>query len=576
MNHLSFPKKYRIFGADTETIDGRPYCFQVSDDGKTAELIWVNENNILKLFLDYMFPKLFYASVNVVYFHQLSFDIAVLLYGEHKKWIGNENFKLDKYGWEMSVVVSKVCFAFLKHKKTNKQLKILDSRAFFPNIPKSDLAGLSEQLHLPSKKLDKPDGLGTKRLKTKEFIDYAKNDAVCEYNLASWIIEQHRDYNCRISVSSSQFSARIFRHDYIRKGDRLIYPPDPIVEASLLSYHGGKNGFYCPGVTIAEKCYDIDIVSAYPYAMKQIPNFISGHYEYRGKYDPDYEGVWCICGKLSNCKYPILFSHNFKPLRDKADNVWVTSYELKEALKMKEIILKTCYGYIYIPSYSEYNPLCDFVDHFYGMKEKTPKSDSRYILYKVILNSLYGKFIQTIEYTEPDKDKKGSNVEKEDFIQTAHGEYIENPEKRKKWNAGGLFNPFIATLITGYVRAYLHRLEHKYQSLDSSTDSIKTLQKPDEVEGLGGYKIACVGKCILLRNKLYLHYNEKGELKKYALHGFSGNVQQLKELFDRREKKYKVNHMFKVREAFRQKKRALAVTTVDRKLEVDFSKIYYL
>jgi hypothetical protein len=39
-----------------------------------------------------------------------------------------------------------------------------------------------------------------------------------------------------------------------------------------------------------------------------------------------------------------------------------------------------------------YNVFSDFVDYFYNIKKNTLKSDPKYLISKLILNSLYGRF----------------------------------------------------------------------------------------------------------------------------------------------------------------------------------------
>jgi hypothetical protein len=226
------------------------------------------------------------------------------------------------------------------------------------------------------------------------------------------------------------------------------------------------------------------------------------------------------------------------------------------------------------------NPFAEFVDFFFKLKD-TAKNPTEKLLAKIILNSLYGKMIQTIE--SEDGNVKNIRVLKEDTSYKANyifdadsGVFIEN-KGSNIFQAGGMFNPFIATLITGFARAYLHRLEHKYKALHSSTDSVKTIIPCIEDKRLGGIKIECVGKCILFRNKLYLHYNQAGELKKYALHGFIGRPEQLLKLFKQKKNFYYTKHLYKVREAFRQGKTPLKMELVRRELKgVDFTKINYI
>ena len=48
-----FPKQYKFWGADFETVNGEPYSLQICEDGKNAKLIWVNKNNVLHKFIEY-------------------------------------------------------------------------------------------------------------------------------------------------------------------------------------------------------------------------------------------------------------------------------------------------------------------------------------------------------------------------------------------------------------------------------------------------------------------------------------------------------------------------------------------
>jgi hypothetical protein len=217
-NELAYPNRVQFWGADTETVNGEPYTIQFSD-GKNTDLLWVNKNNVLKTFLNYIDPKLWQGQVNIIYFHQLEFDFAVLLYQFHKLWLDSTKLKLHFGSWDIDAVIGKQTFAFFKNIKTNKQLKLLDSRAFFTDIDRAGLGSLMVQLNLPVKKFVTPEGLGIKKLKTKQFIEYAKQDALCEWHLAKWILDQHKEYKIRISVSSPQFASRVFRHYFIRDRD---------------------------------------------------------------------------------------------------------------------------------------------------------------------------------------------------------------------------------------------------------------------------------------------------------------------------------------------------------------------
>jgi hypothetical protein len=569
-NELSYPYRLKYWGADTETVEGNPYSIQVSD-GKNTDFLWVNSKNVLDKFLTYFEPKLWRGQVNVCYFHNLQFDLAVLLKNYHHLFEGKTKLDFTHKGVKFEFVIGRIYFGFIKF-PDNKTLKLLDTQAFFTEHPSLD--NLAKTLSLPVRKMAKPKRLGKVRYTSSNFINYAKNDAVVTYYIAQYIISQYKKFNTRICVSLPQFSSRIFRHYFMRKTDHIRFPNPEIVRASILSYHGGKNGWYVQRPTVIDKCYELDIVSAYPYAMTKMPNFISnGVYSFVKSYSKKYEGIYCISGKIKNCKYPIIYDHTFKVVEGKFSNIWVTSYELREAIKKEEVSLSTCFGFVWIPDTEEtYNPFFEFTKHFF--KEKViAKTIPERLVSKLILNSLYGKTIQTIQ---SDKDKKGYTPDF--FYDIVTKRYIKSTENNIFF-ASGMFNPFIATLITGFVRAYIHNLEHKYSSLHTSTDSIKTLQAPykkDLGDKLGKLKVEVYGKCYLIRNKLYLHYNNKGELKKYGLHGFLGKPKLLLELFMRKKTTYNVKHLFLVKEALKQDKIPLKEEGVKRILDVDFSKIDYI
>ena len=146
----------------------------------------------------------------------------------------------------------------------------------------------------------------------------------------------------------------------------------------------------------------------------------------------------------------------------------------------------------------------------------------------------------------------------------------------------------IATLITGFGRAYLHRLEHKYKAIHSSTDSVKfnadrlsedkrasyqrKLDGNKDKGVLGDVNVEVIGKCIILRNKLYLHYNNEGVIEKQAFHGFAGRTQELLQVLNSKNCDYTVKKILKVRESFRQGLKPLVMTELKKNLDVDLSK----
>ena len=548
-NHVSFPDKINILGCDTES---KPYLLFGITDNKKYNIKECERNNIHKIFLELTEKYTKKDYYNVVFFHNLSFDIQ-LIFLKYKEEFKNNNIILffdreynrisnyKKGCIKVDIKHSKCNFAKITFSK-NRKLNIIDSFAFF----KSSLSRLSYDLNLKHKKND----IWDESMSKEELKKYLINDIYTQYDLSEFIINFHKKYNTRICVSIAQLSARIFRHKFLMKNDLLTFPDEFMINGCELSYHGGKNNFYLDKVTKLKNIYEYDIVSAYPYAMTKIPNFNHCKYKLFSGYNKDNVGVYCITGELYKHKYPLLYTHDFLKFKEKLGNgsnykeyqthfklkdLWITSYELNTALKYNLLELESCYGYKVIEKKNIYNPLKAYNEYFFKLKQQTDKEDPNYMFYKILLNSLYGKFIQNIDYETEGFYKETENGS----FEWITGDY----------KAGGLYNPMIATLITGHTRSKIYEYERKYKSLHTSTDSIKTLVKIPKEElnnSMGSLNIEIKGGCHFLRNKVYIHY---GDILKYATHGFHGKIEDLIRMIIEKDNKYVYEHMGKIKES---------------------------
>lgn len=522
IRHLrsGFPGRYKTFGFDTETVNGEPYTLQLCD-GERAELWYANRRTILRRFLTYLDEHANQGRPNVVWGHNLEFDLAVLFRAHLERFV-YDRWTADTWGWKWDVFCGARHFAFVTKGKT--RVMVLDTFAFFP----TSLAKVAKTLGLSVGKMNPPAGLGERRLTGHGFEEYAKRDAVLAREVGERILAFQRDLDVPISVTGPQMSGRAFRRHYLHAGECIGFPPDAVEIASRLSYHGGKNGLYCvPGWY---DCTELDISSAYPYAMTLVPGLLEGSYTFTHQYEgAEVPGVYLVRCHVRDCRWPCFLDEDGIKVKPGPWHGWVTSWELSSAIANAEVDVDSVQGWVR-RDWSRRRPLREYVQHYYGLKNRTPKADPYYSFYKVtMLNSLYGKFIQAIDEAprlrvgEADPlPPRGPVVT--DFLSTPSG-WMEVEGRRAR--AGGLYHPFLATLITGHCRAYLHDLEHLYQALHSATDSIKTRLPVQELPGLGGLKVELSGPCLLLRNKLYLHHDAQMVLQKYALHGYQGTPEEL-------------------------------------------------
>lgn len=500
-----------------------------------------DEEMRLKVFLKKLYSLTDKDRCNVLFFHNLKFDLQ-FLFLKHKEIFRNytftlrfnKDYELDEKGKIKIVVFSKNVWFAKIHFEKNKRVFVIDSYAFF----KAGLGKITKSFNFKYQKY-KYDF--DNNLSKKELITYLENDLNIQEELSHEIIDFHKDFDIRISVSKAQLSARIFKKKFMREGDKLPMP-NQFIDGIIKSYHGGKNGFYFDKVTKIENVNVYDVNSMYPQAMMQLPNFNNCSFDYIDYLDNEREGVYKVYGHLKKCKYPIFYTHDFKPLKEDMyiNGLWITSYELKEAIRNNEFELKECIGVV-VNEHSDYNPISEFVSYFYEKKNTTPKDNPKYNFFKEILNSLYGKFIQN----HVEKRMVYYNPETDSFT------YSE-----VKGRAGGLFNPLIATLITGYSRAYMHKLEHDYQSLHTATDSILTLNEAQDSKVIGELHLEAKGKIILFRNKCYIMFLDEPIIKedelcyfKYANHGFYSNIGDLLKLYLNKENKYTYKRMGNIRES---------------------------
>ncbi len=194
-------------------------------------------------------------------------------------------------------------------------------------------------------------------------------------------------------------------------------------------YFGGRFEIFFKGYL--ENIHHADINSAYPYSMSLIPNMKTGSWKTIkeiSELNTLKIGLYRIKVKVNENKLcPFLYRKDNGSVMcpNGTFTTWTTSYELDVALKYYDIELINIFGYEYTEKEN-----CQFqklIKKWYGQRIAQKDEGQKYI-YKVLINSLYGKFAQR------------------------------KPEPKN------LFNPVMASLITGKCRAML--LESAQNSKD--------------------------------------------------------------------------------------------------------------
>lgn len=324
--------------------------------------------------------------------------------------------------------------------------------------------------------------------------------------------------------------------------------------------------------------------------MGNLPPITEGKWVEVIDFEDKHEGFYHATGYIKPCTWPIIIRSlgKFEYANDEhIENVPISSYELREALQRKELVPEKIKGYIWIPDKNAAKPFKNYVKEFFGLKNQSKNGILLRIMYKLLLNSLYGKTYQAIRQTDYEeasewfRDKKTGAIRKNEI----------------RYRAGGIYLPHIGAWITSMCRARLHHLLHRYKAIDCATDSFKTVYRASEGNRLGEVKLEAEGLLLLIRPKLYVMFSNEvqqavfekhsGNLReyltqnlqrielrkdivKYALHGFWGDVHTLLDLYAKKGKEYVVKHMTKIKESLRQRKQPKVMEIRKRHIRVDW------
>lgn len=550
-----------IYGGDTETCRGLPMTLQFySEDVPCDEIFFVDDKNALDRFLKWC-GSLKTDCEHVVYIHNLEFDLPELLWKLKHKLIGeggSGDFEFTSGKWRISGVYGGPTFCKISdgHHRT---ILLVDSFSWY----RGSLAKAAELFcpHLPKLKRMKDIGERKFTKRDKGFVDYAMRDAVIAYHIGKSIQKFAVQYDIPQPLSVADMVAKIFRRKFLNY--EIPLPSREIIDAAFAAYHGGKNNITVPAGWY-EGVNSLDISSAYPWVMRELPAYsnVKLYRSFRAKAGtrvfPNH-GVYCVSGTAKKTKYPVIYSHNFKPLTGcDVSHVWVQGWELNEAIASGDFKCGKVRGYFYDAEKDHQAPaLRNYVDDFYARKDSEPDKVMRK-QYKFVLNSTSGKFIQTrkrgaSEFTDVDT---GETTTASDLV------------------AGGMFHPWIAAEITARTRARIRRMEERHSAMHTATDGIlttaavkysnsgwhDTLPAKKSSGAIGRITVEAEDATLLLvRNKLYILYGKKTKdstpskvfkgkhIIKTAFHGFQGTATDLEKMMVSHKRTYIVKRPNKLK-----------------------------
>lgn len=511
-----------MIGFDSEAEDSYPFTLQFSLPELSEEQTLIIYTPRTKHAALHAFMEIVHRVCTsrkreyLIYGFNLSYEFTQLFHDFSAEAKDADDFYFeyatpDGAEYRIDVYKAKRYFMTIRNLSTKVRIRFLDAHAFFStSLDKAArMLGIGE-------KLDKPPAFRRKDWQSKTFQEYARRDAYITRLLGERIIDMHEAYDVATTISAPHFASSVFRRRFLTTEIPEIV--EHLEQYGLTSYHGGKNGYYLDGPAEFPTINAYDIRSAYPEAMRALPNPESARFVPTGKYQPETHSIW----KAVIAYDPCVFRGVQWP-----DGSWITNggritihatgYEIDAMLERGEARIIHAAGYIM--QGEQGGPLTDYVDRFYAMKQTTDDDTTR-VTAKLFLNSLYGKFFQKVPL-----GLAGS-------YEWVTGNYVASVlEQLADFEAGGLYHPPIASLITGYVRAKIHRLEHKYDAIMTSTDGIFARREPDDTDignALGMLDVT-TGRLRIWRERLYIFDSVDGK-RKAALHGFRGKADELEKV----------------------------------------------
>jgi hypothetical protein len=432
-----------VYALDTETYEGN--LFLIAD----SEGNWLDDisaENVIK----FLFNKRYQGAWN--FFYNLSYDAEVIL-----KLLGESlnSYKTSKrlvFKWNdyrLEYIPSK---RLVIRKKHHSSVFFDISQYYHSSLTdayQNNIGKLSNDYLQMKTKRSEFSPYFYKRNKTL-VRNYCVQDCKLTKELAEHWIKLFHDafgfYPLRW-ISSGYVAEKVLINNKIDI-PKFAEIPYRVQDLAWRSYYGGRFEILKRGFIGEAHLYDIN--SAYPYALTQIPDLRKGKWFRRKTILQEAQvGFFHIRASIPDCKYmpPFPFkSNNILIFPTGQFETYVTLAELRACENPKWY--KILDSYQFVPNSDEY-PYKDFVEKMYQKRlELKQKKDPLQLPLKVILNSIYGKTSQKVN-----------------------------------GRIGNLFNPVIASFITGFTRAQLYQFiiqnNLEKETVAFATDSICITRKLD-------------------------------------------------------------------------------------------------
>lgn len=492
-------KNKNIVAFDTETHKGD--IFMISTSSKKKDYVYENDGKMLDTnrIFDIITQKFFRNSLNVWF--NIGFDAEVIL-----KVLPEDKLKVlqvvNQVEWK-DYRITYLPNKYLRIETGIKNCKKKDNGKNFDNsyeyydvaqLFRNNLKGAVNEWLSDSDIAKNEQNIDASKFENMDYIQenyskikkYAKQDAKITRLITEKLVKIAEDINI---PCGKPFSTGYLAESYLKNkfDNKLGWGPDNMQSMAWSSYAGGRFEVFKRGNI--GKVVGPDINSAYPAIMKDLPNPSTLLWKYKHEQEYNFD-----IKEIKNSDYGFITA---TITTDKSKTIQPFAVKMNDIVKYpaldnyKITVLKDTFVWAlqngYIKDYNIHkcflgssNKNTEYPFNFFPDLYKQRKvwenegNKRRAWLLKIILNSMYGKMAQT-QYNVKLVEGKLHIDEIPDGVKANAGPENEVPHT-KELESGSLFNPFIATYITGLTRLELHKAVEKYDLVDDTvlfaTDSI--------------------------------------------------------------------------------------------------------
>lgn len=456
-------KSIEVIGIDTEAYtDGRCFLFATSEED-VFPIEDFPQALFTRKYRDSNFVAYNLSYDESAFFQVLPIQKIKVLWKSHT--VEHEGYKYD--------IIPKKCLTVTKNKH---RIHIYDMYNFYGGSLKDNAIK-----YLDMKKIDSDVTKYTRTVVKNSWntiAEYCVNDAIIVQRLAEKLIKKFEEFGV---YPKKLYSTAYISYQYFRKKcnyvtvKRFWEDDKKLIDYAMQSYNGGKFEVTQKGTGYF---HEYDIVSAYPYEIANLIDISWARVEYSNKYQKNavYGFLNCHMNIPENVYSPIA-------IKLKAINIYPVGHIMK-------VITKNEYDYLVsvgvdITIKDAVWIKCDNKQYPYrkailGLVEKKKQlkhleNNIDYNTVKIIMNSLYGKFMQLIE-------------------------------ENGRYKATTCWNPIYGSVITANTRIKVSAMQAKFPSVIAvHTDSLISTRPLDikNQGNLGDMIFECRGRGVVVGTGIY-------------------------------------------------------------------------